>query len=137
MCWRQDSVQRGHLRGASGSLMGECASPGPSLRAHPLFMARRRPCFLPRQKLTGSEHSCPGRGRRALRQPGKQQSGSMRCSWAEASPLGAGRGSRARPASPTSSHSRHCRGTQPAGRCVHLINYLHPPGNGPQRCQSH
>lgn len=128
---------RGHARVTNGA---ECFSPEPTLKAHQLFMAIKRPNFLAREGPTaqstagqtrrGSLGTAPAGSLKSLSERTPQAAGSLR-----------GAGSEER-VGPTRSLLLWARTEarprpRPAGRCVHPLNNLHPPGNGPQRCQSH
>lgn len=127
----------GHLQGHNRVTNGEeCSHQSPSLRAHQIFMAIKRPNFLPMAEPTAQ--STAGQTRRGSL--GTAPAGSaMSLSWsmpqAGGSLRGAGSGSDHLAASPRG-HARR-QSPQPAGRCVHPLNNLHPPRNGPRRCQSH
>lgn len=123
---------RGHTRVTNGE---ECFSPEPTLKAHQLFMAIKRPNFLPREGPTAqSTASQTRRGSRV--QPQRAASSPLledTTGWRQPP----GRGEQvSRLAASSRGHARGPR-PRPAGRCVHPLNNLHPPGNGPQRCQSH
>lgn len=120
-----------------GSLMGRSVShQNPSLRAHQIFMAIKRPNFLPREEPKAqSTASQTRRGSLGTAPSGSLKSPLWRAPQARGSLQGERSGSDQRTASSHGHARRKC--PQPADRCVHPLNNLHPPGNGPRRCQSH